>query len=539
MSEAPPGARELPLLVAEGGAARSFYSFAKLSFFNAADGVVQTAAVILITKVQSRYLIAVPKYLWARQASQRLLPARALERPVLCEVAVALADRPGAMLEQETMKLWIGVLAKELEGQLAEVADGDEMDHAIAFSDVEDHEERIPFGQALADLAEDHFAFHSAGERHSEGSGGELVEKRMAILEENMGAMQEALTKLVSLQDQSRIGGQLHSGGPPVSGITPTPTAKKVPRKSKGALADGGDLPGLDPAVVQSARMAGVAESQLRSLSHLLAKNTKMQAQRIRGRGAWCRGRDCRGWRGSRRQRPRGFELKPHGEGGASIDPHRRFHCSQTFKGFGSFAGWYRRRLRGAQSYCGRNGKEQGSSVQEIEGCFDREPILHLPDHRGPDGWRLSSKPNSPRSFAPGYVQSCLGGAPFKGPEFSKLCEGHMESGGNPRLFENGGRAGSTSQGRSRDCGLGPVQLRQRKLADVAGSDAGTGPTLCGVPDEEAAGCGRAVGQQAAGRTMASCASMETSGSGQLSRDQEETHRQPSERRSEGRSARK
>ena len=42
MSEAPPGARELPLLVAEGGAAKSFYSFAKLSFLNAADGVLQT-----------------------------------------------------------------------------------------------------------------------------------------------------------------------------------------------------------------------------------------------------------------------------------------------------------------------------------------------------------------------------------------------------------------------------------------------------------------------------------------------------------------
>lgn len=279
MSEAPPGARELPLLVAEGGAAKSFYSFAKLSFLNAADGVLQTAAVILITKVQSRYLIAVPKNLWSRQAAQRLLPARTLERPVLCEVAVALADRPGAVLEDETMKLWIGVLAKAQEGRLSELGDGDEVDHAIAFSDVEDHEERIPFGQALADLAEDHFAFHSAGERMSDGSGGDLVEKRMAILEENMGAMQEALTKLVSLQDQSRIGEQPHSGGLPVSGIGPTPTAKKVPRKPKGAPADGGDLPGLDPAVVQSARMAGVAESQLRSLSHLLAKNTRMQDQ--------------------------------------------------------------------------------------------------------------------------------------------------------------------------------------------------------------------------------------------------------------------
>ena len=539
MSEAPPGARELPLLVAEGGAAKSFYSFAKLSFLNAADGVLQTAAVILITKVQGRYLIAVPKNLWSRQTAQRLLPARTLERPVLCEVAVALADRPGAVLEDETMKLWIGVLAKAQEGRLSELGDGDDVEHAIAFSDVEDHEERIPFGQALADLAEDHFAFHSAGERMSEGSGGDLVEKRMAILEENMGAMQEALTKLVSLQDQSRIGEQPHSGGLPVSGIGPQEGPTKTQgsagrwRRSAGARPSGGAVSSYGRGGRESVEVPVAFAGQEHKDARPASSKAEIEegkgcgcAQRIRGRGSWCRGRDCRGCGGAGRQRPRSFQFKPHGEGGASIDTHCRFHGSQTFKGLGGFAGWCRRRFRRTGSYGGRNGKEQG-----------REPVLHLPDCRGSDGCRFSSKPNGSWSYAPGYFEQSLGRAPVKGAEFSKLGESHMEPCRNPRLFENGGRARSTGQSCGCDCGLGSVQFGQRKLADVAGGDAGTGPTLCSFSDEEAAGCGRTVGQQIAGRTLAGSTSMETSGSGQLSRNQEETYSQPPEGRSEGRIA--
>ena len=240
MSTAPEGAKELPLLVAEGEAAKSFYSFAKLSFLNAAEGVLQSAAIVLITKVQDRYLVAVPQELWSRRTAERLLPHRALERPVL-----------GVMVDGEVMKLWIGFLAQALEGRLAELGDGDTVDYSVEYVDVGDHQERIPFGQALAELAEDQFAFHSAGEVLSAGSAGDaLVEKRMAVLEESLGTMQEALQQLLARQESQDIGGPQPLPGP-----------------------------GLDPSVVQSARMAGVAESQLRSLSHLMTKNTKMQDQ--------------------------------------------------------------------------------------------------------------------------------------------------------------------------------------------------------------------------------------------------------------------
>ena len=278
MSTAPEGAKELPLLVAEGEAAKSFYSFAKLSFLNAAEGVLQSAAIVLITKVQDRYLVAVPQELWSRRTAERLLPHRALERPVLCEVAVALTDKPVVMVDGEVMKLWIGFLAQSLEGRLAELGDGDTVDYSVEYVDVGDHQERIPFGQALAELAEDQFAFHSAGEVLSAGSAGDaLVEKWMAVLEESLGTMQEALQQLLARQESQDIGGPQPLPGP--SGSRGGPTPKKVPRKTRAAVAEGGDLPGLDPSVVQSARMAGVAESQLRSLSHLMTKNTKMQDQ--------------------------------------------------------------------------------------------------------------------------------------------------------------------------------------------------------------------------------------------------------------------
>ena len=278
MSAAPEGAKELPLLVAEGEAAKSFYSFAKLSFLNAAEGVLQTAAIVLISKVQDRYLVAVPQELWSRRTADRLLPARALERPVLCEVAVALTDKPGVVVEGECMKLWIGVLARSLEGRLAELLEADTVDYSVEYVDVGDHEERMPFGQALAELAEDHFAFQSAGELLSAGSAGDLlVEKRMAVLEESLGTMQEALQQLVARQESQGIGEQPALLEPRESRGGPTP--KKVPRKKKAAVPEEGDLPGLDPSVIQSARIAGVPESQLRSLSHLMTKNTKMQDQ--------------------------------------------------------------------------------------------------------------------------------------------------------------------------------------------------------------------------------------------------------------------
>ena len=278
MSAAPEGAKELPLLVAEGEAAKSFYSFAKLSFLNAAEGVLQTAAIVLISKVQDRYLVAVPQELWSRRTADRLLPARALERPVLCEVAVALTDKPGVVVEGECMKLWIGVLARSLEGRLAELLEADTVDYSVEYVDVGDHEERMPFGQALAELAEDHFAFQSAGELLSAGSAGDLlVEKRMAVLEESLGTMQEALQQLVARQESQGIGEPPALPEPQESRGGPTP--KKVPRKKKAAVPEEGDLPGLDPSVIQSARIAGVPESQLRSLSHLMTKNTKMQDQ--------------------------------------------------------------------------------------------------------------------------------------------------------------------------------------------------------------------------------------------------------------------
>lgn len=278
MSAAPEGAKELPLLVAEGEAAKSFYSFAKLSFLHAAEGVLQTAAIVLISKVQDRYLVAVPQELWSRRTADRLLPARALERPVLCEVAVALTDKPGVVVEGECMKLWIGVLARSLEGRLAELLEADTVDYSVEYVDVGDHEERMPFGQALAELAEDHFAFQSAGELLSAGSAGDLlVEKRMAVLEESLGTMQEALQQLVARQESQGIGEPPALLEPQESRGGPTP--KKVPRKKKAAVPEEGDLPGLDPSVIQSARIAGVPESQLRSLSHLMTKNTKMQDQ--------------------------------------------------------------------------------------------------------------------------------------------------------------------------------------------------------------------------------------------------------------------
>ena len=273
------GERKLPLLVAEDGAVNPFYSFARLDFESAA-GEKTSAAVVLISRLQQGLLVAVPRQVWHKTPSSRVLPPLSFGRATLCEVAVAMADRPAVVLDESKMKLWIGFLDQRLEGGLLMQEDGDVVDYSLLYADVVDGEDRIPLGQALADVAEDFFShYHSAAEvPEEEARGSDPMEQRMMALESHLEAVQTSLAELLSHRDVA-IGGPKDS---PVQralpgGATPkkAPGEKKAPKVAKGSM----EYAGLDPTVLFSARQAGVPESQLRSLSHLMMKSTKMEDQ--------------------------------------------------------------------------------------------------------------------------------------------------------------------------------------------------------------------------------------------------------------------
>ena len=273
------GDRKLPLLIAEDGAVNPFYSFARLDFDSAVGEKVSTA-VILIVRLQNGLLIAVPRQVWHKTSAQRVMPPLSFSRPALCEVAVAMADQPGVPLDEAKMKLWVGFLEEGLESGLSPILDGDALNYNLLYTDVVDGEDRIPYGQALADVAEEHFnSYLSAGEGLDVAPpAGDAIEKRMLALESHLEAVQTSLAQLLSRKEEV-VGDQKDSPGHQASGVGATP--KRAPAEKPKAKASKGvmDYAGLDPTVLYSARQAGVPESQLRSLSHLMLKSTKMGDQ--------------------------------------------------------------------------------------------------------------------------------------------------------------------------------------------------------------------------------------------------------------------
>ena len=276
MAEQPNGgSAALPLLVSPEGSVNPVYSFVKFDF-EAAEEEVSTAA-ILITRLQERLLVALPREVWHRTAASRLLPPQSLSRAVLCEVAVALADTPGVLKDEPPMKVWIGFLDPKYEPDLKPMKDGDQPDFHLIFEDTLDGEERVPLGQALADVAEDHFSFQSAAE-NTAGEGlpaRPSMEQRMVTLESHLEAVQTSLATLLS-RGEAPVGEQKGLPEQPKSGTTPKKAAKPKAKEARGGAMD---YAGLDPSVLFSARQAGVPESQLRSLSHLMQKSTKMADQ--------------------------------------------------------------------------------------------------------------------------------------------------------------------------------------------------------------------------------------------------------------------
>ena len=278
MSDPPLGGYQgLPLLVAEDGAVRPDYNFAKLHFV--AEEEQKSVATILISVVQRKVLAALPAAVWSRATVQRLLPPRALVKPYLVEVVAARADSPEEVVEDEVIKLWIGFLDRRLAETAEALTGGEVVDYDLRYTDVSTGEERIPFGQALADVAEDHYVFQSATEGGvPSGDGGGLpdFEQRMAMLEEGLIAIQTSLGEMAE-QRTTLTGGKprvevRHEGSIAAPLPPKRPSALKKPKEVD-------PMSQLDPGVVHSARQAGIPDGQLHSLARLLGKTTRMADQ--------------------------------------------------------------------------------------------------------------------------------------------------------------------------------------------------------------------------------------------------------------------
>ena len=240
-----------------GQSPRKHYELAHVNFEGEAGAFA--VSFVPIAEIQGQLLVAAPRAVWSKTVGERVLPPRALVRAVLVEVIGASTDSPEEPLQDHPgLTLWVGFLQQKWRNKL--VLGGAETPAFDVWLEDEVFSEELgaimPFGPALANLADEHFAFMSA----VSGGGGEPrpLASRTDQLEQTFQSMQEKLDQLV---------GRRPGGGA---------TAKAATRRAEPRALGGSRIPGLDPTVVASAMEAGIGEEQLRLIGDLMKKETRL-----------------------------------------------------------------------------------------------------------------------------------------------------------------------------------------------------------------------------------------------------------------------
>ena len=237
------------------------------------------AAVVSVTLCDGKVLVCLPEAVWNRTPIRRLLPAKALSKPLLVEVAACHPEEREVQLPSTYIKAWFGLLHKDLEGEI-DYLGADPIDYDFS------EEEHIPLASALLEVAQQHFAYETA----AESLPGEEVpvcppagdqESRIRQLEASLGQIQANLNILVGgmqqqqqpefMQPKPKAGSQVRrkeaegKGRPqPTRGAAGAPAHQEVPT-----------IPGLDPEAVQAALGAGVPLVHLQEMGKVLKGKPK------------------------------------------------------------------------------------------------------------------------------------------------------------------------------------------------------------------------------------------------------------------------
>ncbi len=252
---------ESGLLVSSGRSPRRHYELAHL-LLEGEDGLF-SVNLIPITIIEGYLLVAAPRLAWSKTVADRVLPKQALVRAVLVEVLAAACESPDLPLEEHPgLKVWVGFLQQKLKNKLV-LGGAENPSYDVCLEDdvfSTDGVVVMPYGPALANLADEHFSFLSAQSGVGEEDPG--LEGRMARLEQTFEGIRDQLQVLV---------GTSKTVGPAARA-----RAKAAPGRAGPAVPGGAELAGLDPAVVASARQAGISEAQLADIGRLMKKDTKL-----------------------------------------------------------------------------------------------------------------------------------------------------------------------------------------------------------------------------------------------------------------------
>ena len=241
----------------------------------------EVCGVIAVAIADGKLVVAVPEGVWHRVVARRLLPQRALTKPLLCAVAACHQDQRDTLIEDDSVvcRVWSGLASREFEASLDFISE-DQIDFGFSPSDLEP---LLPFGKALVEVSQTHFGFFTAEseavpECPTPFPGGQ--EARIQSLENTLGRIQASLQLLTGENAQPEP-------------VAPTPKRKSALRKS-GTKEDGaerasssqkpGNIPGLDRESVAAALAAGIPLHHLQEMGNVLSKRPNRLEEMPRGR---------------------------------------------------------------------------------------------------------------------------------------------------------------------------------------------------------------------------------------------------------------
>lgn len=229
-------------------------------------------AIIAVGIIDDKVLVCVPVEAWTRKVSSRLLPSKALQRPICCSItACGLEDRE-LFEEPISIRVWFGMLSSDLEDLV--VFDRDD-EPQVDFKSSQTSDRVVPFAEALGEVAVERFTYHSAesgGNQEPPPAAAQEV-SRLDKMEETIKSIQESLSALVAHQLPRGPSGAAQpdlAAKPGPSILKPTPNIGPPP-----GLGGGVKFRGLDKTVVQSALASGIPEKHLEEMSQLLAKHPR------------------------------------------------------------------------------------------------------------------------------------------------------------------------------------------------------------------------------------------------------------------------
>ena len=207
-------------------------------------------------------IVALPGKAWHRTQARRLIPTSCFQLPRAASVRVVAPEDREAPLDGLSVRLWIGRLSSDW-SRYAEVEVVGEID--------------LELGTTFGDTLEaEHTDVEAAGDRISYQTAEEEPDLLQPAASERVGPPPAWATRVEELERgmtvvQKGIQDILGKLGEPGERKTEKPAAPRPSAlRSRAAHPTGGTLAGLDPAVVQAARAAGVPESHLPLLQPFL-----------------------------------------------------------------------------------------------------------------------------------------------------------------------------------------------------------------------------------------------------------------------------